>query len=115
LDVERWTLAAYEGETGAVHPARDGNRQFRAPADLPAFTGVYTNGEAEVTFTIALENDRLVAHRRPDTVLTLTPTYKDGFNAPGLGSVRFLRDATGKVTEMSIGESRVWDLRFRRS
>ena len=62
---------------------------------------------------MAVENGRLVARRRPGTVLTLNPTYRDGFDS-GIGSVRFLRDRTGKVTEMSVGEPRVWDLRFRR-
>lgn len=84
-------------------------------ADLAQFAGDYASDEAEVTITVSLENGRLIALRRPDTRLTLAPTYKDGFNAPGLGSVRFLRDASGKVTEMSIGESRVWDLRFRKT
>lgn len=29
-------------------------------------------------------------------------------------AVRFLRDSAGRVNELGIGESRVWDLRFRR-
>ena len=42
----------------------------------------------------------------------LTPTYKDAFNS-SLGVVRFVRDSAGKVTGLSVSESRVWDLRFR--
>jgi CubicO group peptidase (beta-lactamase class C family) len=82
--------------------------------DLAAFTGQYTSEEAEVTLSIAIENGKLIANRRPDTGITLNPTYRDAFNAPGLGSVRFLRNPGGQVTELSIGEARVWDLRCRR-
>ena len=53
---------------------------------------------------------RRILHRRPDTKITLAPLYRDAFNAPGLGTVRFLLD--GK--EMSISESRVWDLRLQK-
>ena len=69
--------------------------------------------EAEVTFKVTVEQGKLFLHRRPDTVLLLTPTYRDAFNSTA-GSVRFLRDATSRVTEMSIGEDRMWDLRLRK-
>jgi hypothetical protein len=49
----------------------------------------------------------------PDGTVPLTPTYKDAFNTPA-GSVRFIRDSAGRITEMSIGDGRVWDLRIRR-
>jgi hypothetical protein len=48
-------------------------------------------------------------------VIELKPTYKDSFRALSLGSVRFLRDAAGHVNELSVSESRVWDLRFRKT
>ena len=76
-------------------------------------TGEYGSDEAEVTFRVALEQGHLVIHRRPDAVIALTPTYRDGFSS-ALGSVRFLRDAQGHVSELSIGEQRVWDMRFHR-
>ena len=82
-------------------------------ADLEPLIGEYVSDEAEVTFKITLEQDRLVLHRRPDTSIPLTPTYRDAFSSSA-GSVRFLRDAAGHVTEMSIGEDRMWDLRLRR-
>jgi hypothetical protein len=69
--------------------------------------------EAEVTLRVALEGGHLVIHRRPDAIIALAPTYRDGFNST-LGSVRFMRDAQGHVSELSIGEQRVWDMRFRR-
>jgi CubicO group peptidase (beta-lactamase class C family) len=83
-------------------------------AELEAMAGDYTSEEAEVTLAVRLEGDGLVIHRRPDSKFPLTPTYKDGFSSQ-LGSVRFMRDGAGKITEMSLGESRVWDLRLRRT
>jgi CubicO group peptidase (beta-lactamase class C family) len=83
------------------------------PTELDGMTGEYVSDEAEVTFRVALEKDHLVIHRRPDASIALTPTYRDGFNST-LGSVRFMRDAQGHVSELSIGEQRVWDIRFRR-
>ncbi len=83
------------------------------PSELEAMTGEYASDEAEVTFRVALEKDHLVIHRRPDATIALTPTYRDGFSF-SLGSVRFLRDSAGRVTELSVGEQRVWDMRFRR-
>jgi hypothetical protein len=82
-------------------------------ADLRALTGEYTSDEAETTLKVAFENEKLVIHRRPDATILLTPTFRDAFSFPS-GSVRFIRGTDGRVTEMSIGDGRVWDLRFRR-
>ena len=82
-------------------------------AELESLAGEYTSDEAEVTLRVAVEQGRVVIHRRPDGVIALTPTYKDAFRS-SLGSVRFLRDAAGRVNELSVSESRVWDLRFRK-
>jgi hypothetical protein len=89
----------------AVHPSA---------AQLLELTGDYTSDEAEVTFQVKVENGALVLHRRPATAMLLRPTYKDAF-ACDVGAVRFLRNASGKVTGLSVGEGRVWDLRFARS
>jgi hypothetical protein len=82
-------------------------------ADLEAMAGEYVSDEAEVAFKVELEQDGLVIHRRPDAKIPLTPTYRDGFSS-SMGSVRFVRDGAGRIAELSVGESRVWDLRFRR-
>jgi len=81
---------------------------------LRELTGTYSSDEAETSLTIALEGDRLVARRRPDTVLALTPVYTDAFRAPQLGLVIFRRNGAGRVAELSVVQDRVWDLRFRR-
>jgi CubicO group peptidase (beta-lactamase class C family) len=82
-------------------------------ADLTAFAGEYTSDEAEVTYTAAVVDGALQLRRRPGTRITLTPVYRDGFRG-SLGTVRFVRDGSGAVREMSIGESRVWDLRLKK-
>jgi CubicO group peptidase (beta-lactamase class C family) len=83
------------------------------PADLSPFAGAYSSDEAETVLTVAVENGKLSIHRRPNSSFALKPTYTDAFDSP-LGSVRFLRDTTGKIVALSLGESRVWDLRFTR-
>jgi CubicO group peptidase (beta-lactamase class C family) len=83
------------------------------PSDLTAFTGSYASDEAETVLTVTLESGKLTLHRRPNSSFPLKPTYTDAFDSP-LGSVRFLRDAAGKITALSVGEPRVWDLRFTR-
>jgi hypothetical protein len=83
------------------------------PANLSAFAGVYASDEAETVLRVVLENGKLTIHRRPDASFTLEPTYADAFQSP-LGSVRFLRDTTGKIVALSLAASRVWDLRFTR-
>jgi CubicO group peptidase (beta-lactamase class C family) len=87
-----------------AHPSR---------TDLEAMTGEYTSDEAETALRVTLDGGQLVMLQRPDHRIPLMPTYRDGFSS-SLGSVRFLRDATGRVTELSIGSQRVWDIRFHR-
>jgi hypothetical protein len=109
----------FSGDRMRVRSDMDGGTWYEkvepwkpAPADLASLAGEYSSDEAEVTLRIALEHAQLVIHRRPDAAIPLTPTYKDAFNS-SLGVVRFLRDSAGKLTGLSVSESRVWGLRFR--
>ena len=93
-----------------VQPARYTDEQ------LGALAGTYTSDEAETTLTAVAENHTLVLKRRPDVTITLTPTYANAFTADhGLGTVIFRRDASGRATELSVIQDRVWDLRFNRT
>ena len=83
-------------------------------AELDAYVGEYTSDEAAATLRVAMQGERLMLQNRPGSWLPLGPTYRDAFISPALGAVRFLRDASGKITEMSVSQDRVWDLRFRR-
>jgi hypothetical protein len=63
---------------------------------------------------VAVDGDRLVLRRRPVTRLVLTPVETDLFDAGPLGRVRFIRDDSGRVTQLSVQQARVYDLRFER-
>ncbi len=84
-------------------------------AELAPLAGEYTSPDIELTLRIALEDGVLVAHRRPATRIVLTPYAVDTFTAPGLGRVRFVRDSAGFVTQLSVQQERVYDLRFERT
>ena len=85
-------------------------------ADLQSYVGEYYSPDAEVALVVSIENGQLVARRRPATRIVLTPTERDGFAASaGLGAVRFIRDASGKVTQLAVRQARVFDLRFDRT
>ncbi len=83
-------------------------------ADLAGLAGEYSSDEAELTLRVAVEDGKLVIHRRPDTKIALTPAFVDGFTSE-LGGIRFLRSPKGIVTEMSVSQDRVWDLRFQKT
>ena len=96
------------GRGGAAAPAFTPD-----PKDLASYAGRYYSDEAEVVYEVALDNGAIVIKRRPDTVMSLRPTAKDEFAAPS-GTVRFIRNSAGAVTELSLRGSRVFDLRFTR-
>ncbi len=87
-----------------AHPSGD---------DLRALEGVYASEEAEAVYGAVVQKGELKLWRRPNLLIPLKPTYADAFDAPGLGAVRFHREA-GRVVEMIISGERVWNLRFRR-
>jgi len=82
--------------------------------DLETYAGTYASDEAETVLTALVEHGKLVLKRRPDTTIGLTPIYADAFGAGGLGTVIFRRDASGRVTALSVKQDRVWDLKFNR-
>ncbi len=83
-------------------------------ADLAALEGEYHSDDAETTLVIRVEDGILTAWRRPDLDLPLRPVYRDAFEADSLGLVQFHRDEDGRVKELSVSRSRVYDMRFRR-
>jgi hypothetical protein len=84
------------------------------PTELAALTSEYVSDEAKATFRVVAERGRLLIRRRPDTVILLTPAYKEAFRS-SLGVIRFLLDNTDRVNELSVSGSRVWDLRFHKT
>jgi hypothetical protein len=83
------------------------------PGELRAYVGSYRSDEAEATYTVTLEDGSLVMKDRWGEGSSLRPLYPDAFGSGGTTLI-FHRDASGRVTEMSWSESRVWDLRFRK-
>jgi CubicO group peptidase (beta-lactamase class C family) len=79
--------------------------------ELMELAGTYVSDDAETTLVASVEEGTLVLKRRPDTVIKLTPTYKDAFSG-SLGTVVFRRG--GRALEMSVVQERVWDMRFTR-
>lgn len=83
------------------------------PAQMRELEGSYTSAEVETAFTVFVEKNTLKLRQRPDREWTLRPLYADAYWTP-LALVRFIRDAEGRVIEMSLGVSRARDVRFAR-
>ena len=99
--------------SGDVVPFERVAESAPTPEQLAEYTGEYTSEEAEVTYRVVVEDGKLVAHGRPAASHPLTPLYADAFDADGL-LVRFQRDAAGRVSGLSLGMARMWDLQFAR-
>lgn len=88
-----------------------------APATIPTrdYVGTYTSRELDVQLIVAEKNGKLYVRRRPADQFELRPVYADDFaSGGGLGTLRFRRDAAGRVTGFSIYAGRVLDVRFDR-
>jgi len=80
-------------------------------AQLEALTGSYWSEEAETMLVAAIDQGSLVLRRRPDAVIKLTAIGPDNFRG-SIGTVTFMRNASGVVDSFSVNQDRVWDLRF---
>jgi CubicO group peptidase (beta-lactamase class C family) len=81
--------------------------------DLVQYAGEYYSPDAETTLRVAVEEGRLVAMRRPSSRMALTPWSRDVFDA-AIGRITFMRDEAGRITQLSVEQPRVYDLRFDR-
>ena len=84
------------------------------PEELRGLVGTYVSEEAATTITIAHQEGKLFLRQRPTVAFELRAAYRDVFEIPTGDVVRFIRDDTGKVTEMSLFLGRVRDLRFKK-
>ncbi len=82
--------------------------------ELEAFTGLYESEDARTGLDVRLEDGRLTARRPVADPLTLEPIYRDGFQAPEFGILRFLRDEEGEVTDVVHSRGRVYGMVFVR-
>ncbi|UCC25029.1 MAG: beta-lactamase family protein [Gemmatimonadales bacterium] len=81
--------------------------------ELREYVGTFHSDDAETTLTFTVDEGALVIHRRPADAARVRPSYRDAFFTP-IGFVRFLRDDAGQVVELSLGQGRVYDMRFQR-
>ena len=82
-------------------------------SDLAAYVGAYHSDEAEVTYWVEVEDGGLVLRDRYGDGPSLVPVYPDAFRQGGSTFI-FRRDESGRVTQASLSQGRVWDLRFER-
>jgi len=84
------------------------------PADLVAYAGVYFSEEIDMTYRVAVEKGKLTVRFRPAQRLELAPVYADAFSVRSQ-TIRFTRDATGRVDGFRIYAGRVRHLRFAKT
>jgi CubicO group peptidase (beta-lactamase class C family) len=106
-----FVLARANGDSSRFEEVRP------AAGTTPAqdYVGTYTSDELDVQLVVAAKGDKLVMRRRPADEIELRPAYADDFAAPGLGTIRFARDGSGRVTGLAIFAGRVIDVRFTRA
>ncbi len=80
-------------------------------AQLNELAGDYWSEEAETMLIAAVDQGGLVLRRRPDTLMKLTPIGPDKFRG-SIGTVTFIRNASGAAAALSVNQDRVWDLLF---
>jgi CubicO group peptidase (beta-lactamase class C family) len=79
-------------------------------SELARYAGRYESPELETSYTLSVENNTLMLHRRRSAPIALTPTTNDTFTAEGI-SYRFVRDK-GRVTGFLVDAGRTRNLRF---
>lgn len=107
---------ALRDEFGAISQYRSMARFLPTIEELQNFAGEYVSDEADATYIVALRDGQLTMalRGRPDEAFPLSPAYRDAFTIADT-LVRFLRSGNGAISELSVGNERVWDLRFMRS
>jgi CubicO group peptidase (beta-lactamase class C family) len=115
---ERWELDAYgvryTDPFGRLEELRK-EGTIDTIKDPVMYAGTYVSDDAETTLTASVIDGQLVLKRRPDTIIALTRLYPGAFSADhGLGTVIFHWDASGRPSELSVVQDRVWDMRFQR-
>jgi CubicO group peptidase (beta-lactamase class C family) len=84
-----------------------------SPADLAAFGGMYYSPELETTYSLRVENGKLMLTRRREAPAELTPTASDSFRSRGL-VFAFTREK-GRPNGFTVDAGRTKNLRFERT
>ncbi len=80
-------------------------------AELAALAGDYRSPDTGSSLSIAAKDGQLMLAIGSKPAVRLRPTFRDAFLMQGT-AIFFLRGADGKVTGMSVGDDRAWDIRF---
>jgi CubicO group peptidase (beta-lactamase class C family) len=80
---------------------------------LGDYAGTYRSPELESRLVVRVDGARLLVRISPDDETTLLPFYRDGFRF-GPGTLRFERDAAGRVTGLRAFVGRARHVRFDR-
>ncbi len=80
---------------------------------LGEYAGVYVSDEAPAQYAVSVQDGVLVLDRGQGRTSRLTPAYQDAFSGGSI-VIRFHRDASGRVEQLSYIADRVWDMRFDR-
>ena len=99
-----------DGDTTVFAESRS---QSLPAARLTEYVGTYASEELDVRLVVAVKNAALVLRRRPADEMTMRPIYDDDFGTP-IGSLRFSRDASGRVTGFGVFSGRIRDVKFSR-
>jgi CubicO group peptidase (beta-lactamase class C family) len=102
------------GRNNGVHRYNRMDPADTAGVRLDDYTGRFRSDELLVTYSISLKDGKLSLRVPVDAAFPLRPIYRDGFNAQGGPTVRFMRDGTGRVTGLRVFAGRALDVRFRK-
>lgn len=83
------------------------------PQQLEDFSGTYRSDEIEAVYRITLRQGTLRLERLKFPPSVLDPLVSDTFNAQP-GTIRFTRDATGRVTGFELNAGRIRNVKFRK-
>ena len=109
---DRMTPTGEASVVAAGRQTRDSVASSWKPSasDLAAFAGRYESPELETTYSLSVDNGKLMLHRRRSAPIALTPTTSDTFRAEGI-TYRFVREK-GRVTGLLVDAGRTRNLRF---
>jgi CubicO group peptidase (beta-lactamase class C family) len=82
-------------------------------AELAPLAGAYASPETVTTLTVAAKDGELTLAIGLNPPARLRATFRDAFMMQGT-AIRFLHGADGRITGLSAGDDRAWDLRFSR-
>ncbi|HWM93897.1 MAG TPA: serine hydrolase [Thermoanaerobaculia bacterium] len=83
------------------------------PAELADYVGTYFSEELDVTYTLSVEDGRLVSRaRRQYEPVPLAPAFQGAFRRPAGTLLHFSRNGDGRITGFSIGAGRARNLGF---